>query len=142
MGESPIRPYRLLVIPPVDVPAAKLPCWSRATAPTVPVWDWVFCTVFFAFCVLAAGPAGAASSGYEVLQTPLVDTDSVDSLGTVLCKAQAGALRSGDSVSLRLPSDCQFLRGSKKDQVMNSRDWKVVSTASSVYSNYIEVPDR
>lgn len=99
-------------------------------------------TVFLALCVLAAGPAGAASSGYEVLQTPLVDTDAVDSLGTVLCKAQAGALRIGDSVSLRLPPDFQFLRGSKKDQIMNSRDWKVVSTASSVYSNYIEVPDR
>jgi hypothetical protein len=98
-------------------------------------------TLFLAFFVLAAGPAGA-SSGYEVLQTPLVDRDSVSSLGTVLCKVRAGALRPGDSVSLRLPPDFQFLKGNRKGQVMSSRDWKVVSTASSVYSNYIEVPDR
>lgn len=36
IGESPIRPNRLLVIPPVDVPAAILPWESSATAPTVP----------------------------------------------------------------------------------------------------------
>jgi len=38
MGESPIRPKRLLVIPPVDVAAARLPYESRATAPTVPIF--------------------------------------------------------------------------------------------------------
>ena len=31
-----MRPQRFPVIPPVDVPAAILPSWSRATAPTVP----------------------------------------------------------------------------------------------------------
>ena len=38
MGESPTRPGRLLVMPPVEVAAARLPAPSRATAPTVP---WV-----------------------------------------------------------------------------------------------------
>src|SRR6266702_1749009 len=36
IGESPMRPQRLLEMPPVEVPAARPPCWSRATAPTVP----------------------------------------------------------------------------------------------------------
>ena len=36
IGESPMRPQRLLVMPPVDVAAARLPFLSRATAPTVP----------------------------------------------------------------------------------------------------------
>src|SRR6185436_2728059 len=35
-GESPTRPNSLLVVPPVDVPAARLPSRSSATAPTVP----------------------------------------------------------------------------------------------------------
>src|SRR5437763_1729026 len=36
IGESPMRPHRLFCVPPVEVPAARLPCWSSATAPTVP----------------------------------------------------------------------------------------------------------
>ena len=36
MGESPTRPKRLLVRPPVEVAAARLPFESSATAPTVP----------------------------------------------------------------------------------------------------------
>src|SRR6266566_2956138 len=36
IGESPMRPQRLFEMPPVEVPAARRPCWSRATAPTVP----------------------------------------------------------------------------------------------------------
>src|SRR5947208_4161174 len=36
IGESPTRPNRLFVVPPVDVPAARLPLMSSATAPTVP----------------------------------------------------------------------------------------------------------
>ena len=36
MGESPIRPNLLLVIPPVEVAAEIFPFMSRATAPTVP----------------------------------------------------------------------------------------------------------
>ncbi len=36
MGESPTRPQRLPVMPPVEVAAARLPCRSSATAPTVP----------------------------------------------------------------------------------------------------------
>ena len=36
IGESPTRPYFLFVRPPVEVPAARLPCVSRATQPTVP----------------------------------------------------------------------------------------------------------
>src|SRR6218665_2205900 len=35
-GESPTRPTRLLVMPPVEVAAARWPCMSSATAPTVP----------------------------------------------------------------------------------------------------------
>ena len=36
MGESPTRPQRLPVMPPVEVAAATLPWASSATAPTVP----------------------------------------------------------------------------------------------------------
>ena len=36
MGESPTRPQRLPVMPPVEVAAARLPSASSATAPTVP----------------------------------------------------------------------------------------------------------
>src|SRR3546814_10738416 len=36
IGESPTRPQRLPVTPPVEVAAATWPCASRATAPTVP----------------------------------------------------------------------------------------------------------
>src|SRR5947207_10824995 len=36
IGESPTRPGRLLVIPPVEVAAARFPSPSSATAPTVP----------------------------------------------------------------------------------------------------------
>src|SRR5439155_25053510 len=36
IGESPTRPYFLFVRPPVEVPAARLPCVSSATQPTVP----------------------------------------------------------------------------------------------------------
>jgi hypothetical protein len=35
-GESPIRPQRLPVTPPVEVAEARWPAVSRATAPTVP----------------------------------------------------------------------------------------------------------
>ena len=35
IGESPMRPQRLFVMPPVEVAAARLPFLSRATAPTV-----------------------------------------------------------------------------------------------------------
>ena len=38
-GESPTRPGILLVNPPVDVAAARLPAASSATAPTVPCWS-------------------------------------------------------------------------------------------------------
>jgi len=34
-GESPTRPTRFAVIPPVEVPAAKFPSESSTTAPTV-----------------------------------------------------------------------------------------------------------
>ena len=37
MGESPTRPTCLLVSPPVEVAAARLPARSSATAPTVPL---------------------------------------------------------------------------------------------------------
>ena len=36
IGVSPTRPARLPVMPPVDVAAARWPCASSATAPTVP----------------------------------------------------------------------------------------------------------
>src|ERR1044071_6652394 len=36
IGLSPTRPGNLPVMPPVEVAAARLPCLSRATAPTVP----------------------------------------------------------------------------------------------------------
>src|SRR3984885_10063445 len=36
IGESPTRPWRLLVMPPVEVAAARSPLASSATAPTVP----------------------------------------------------------------------------------------------------------
>jgi len=36
IGTDPTRPHFLLVNPPVDVPAAILPCVSSATQPTVP----------------------------------------------------------------------------------------------------------
>ena len=35
-GTSPTRPQRFAVVPPVEVPAARWPWLSRATAPTVP----------------------------------------------------------------------------------------------------------
>jgi len=96
-----------------------------------------------AFCVPAVGPADAASSGYEALQVPEVDTDGIYSLGTVLCTVRAGALKVGDSVSLRLPTDFQFLKpDGAKDDVMKNDDWKVLSTADSAYKNYIEVPAK
>ena len=37
MGESPTLPGILLVIPPVEVAAARFPFISIATAPTVPI---------------------------------------------------------------------------------------------------------
>mmetsp|Transcript_6007 Transcript_6007/g.10813 ORF Transcript_6007/g.10813 Transcript_6007/m.10813 type:complete len:236 (+) Transcript_6007:269-976(+) len=40
MGESPTRPTRFSVIPPVLVAHAKFPHWSIATAPTVSCSDW------------------------------------------------------------------------------------------------------
>ena len=36
IGASPILSHFLLVIPPVEVPAAKFPALSKATQPTVP----------------------------------------------------------------------------------------------------------
>jgi hypothetical protein len=41
LGESPMRPKALLVMPPVDVPAAIVPFLSIATAPTVPNFESV-----------------------------------------------------------------------------------------------------
>lgn len=53
MEESPTLPYRLFVIPPVEVAAARLPCMSRATAPTVPIfgilWSSWHCVDSFSF---------------------------------------------------------------------------------------------
>ena len=42
IGESPILPHFLLVIPPVEVPAAKFPFISIATHPTVPNFEGLF----------------------------------------------------------------------------------------------------
>src|SRR5438045_3166796 len=61
MGESPTRPYCLLLMPPVDVPAARLPSLSSATQPTVPnlcssdslrlvCGSPVFCSCSSSFC--------------------------------------------------------------------------------------------
>ncbi len=46
IGESPILPHFLLVIPPVEVPAAKFPFISIATHPTVPNFEDEFCCFF------------------------------------------------------------------------------------------------
>lgn len=99
-----------------------------------------------AFCIPTAAPVGAASaSGYEALQVPEIDTDDVYGLGTVLCSVRAGALKAGDTISLRLPTDFQFLLGNAKDkEVMTNEDWKtrVVADQDSSLKNYIEVPAR
>ena len=55
-GESPTRPNRLLVRPPVDVAAARLPARSSATAPTVPY----FSSSGAAPALSAAAAAGAS----------------------------------------------------------------------------------
>jgi hypothetical protein len=98
--------------------------------------------MLFVSCMPAVPPAEAAISGYEAFQVPRVDTDSVDRLGTVLCTVRAGALKPGDTVSLRLPTDFQFLKGNQKDDVMFDEDWRVLPTTSRVYNNYIEVPRK
>ncbi len=40
MGESPTRPRIFIIMPPVEVPAARFPYPSSATQPTVP---FLFC---------------------------------------------------------------------------------------------------
>ena len=49
IGLSPTLPYFFLLIPPVDVAAAKLPNLSRATAPTVPYFGSYFLFSSFYF---------------------------------------------------------------------------------------------
>src|SRR5690242_8282918 len=58
-GESPTRPGSLPCIPPVDVPAARSPRTSRATAPTVPyLWAKGRCAELL---LLLSGPGGTPS---------------------------------------------------------------------------------
>lgn len=109
-------------------------------------WFYFLLTIamLVAFCVPVRGPALAAISGYEALQIPDVNTDDVDSLGTVLCHVRAGALKEGDSISLRLPADFQFLVGAgERDDVMGVEHWEAVASESkAIQPNFIEVPER
>ncbi|KFD40740.1 hypothetical protein HX99_02990 [Peptococcaceae bacterium SCADC1_2_3] len=81
-----------------------------------------------ALLVPMASPALAATQ-MTALQRPNVDDDRDQKLGTVLIEISPGALSSGDSVNLRLPTDFIFRGGVGKS-----------STVTDVYKNYIEVP--
>ncbi len=66
---SPMRPNFLLVMPPVEVAAARLPKLSQATAPTVPRdFGFVFCVslCFFVVSVLKTPVATAPGSDKKV----------------------------------------------------------------------------
>src|SRR4029453_6212450 len=61
VGQSPTRPQRFPVVPPVDVPAATLPFMSSAATPTVPFLP-SSCARFCAVSV-ACAPAGCGGIG-------------------------------------------------------------------------------
>ncbi|HAG06616.1 MAG TPA: copper amine oxidase, partial [Peptococcaceae bacterium] len=100
----------------------------------------ILITLAFLLSLLPAGMASAAS-GYEALQVPNVDDDSVDALGTVFAEIRAGALEVGDSVIFRLPADFEFKNGDEKtDPVMNNTDWENNENGTS--GNRIVIPAK
>ncbi len=94
-----------------------------------------------------------AATDFKALQTPTVNDDAVQELGTVLMDITPGSVDgSNDSVTIRLPSDFQFVYdadgdGFEKDEVMKSTQWAeaVAGTVRGAtyngYKNFIEVPN-
>jgi len=91
----------------------------------------ILITLAFLLSLLPAGMASAGGS-YDALQVPNVDDDTVDDLGTVLCKITAGSLSDGDAVIFRLPTDFEFRQLSDEDELD--------TTATFVYR--IDIPDE
>lgn len=96
----------------------------------------------FAFTMIF--PFTAFATDTEVLSVPSVNDDARASLGTVFFEFTAGQLDDGDTVTISLPEDFQFLKaGEGQDKVMVNNDWKSVS--DDVYGetngNYFKIPD-
>lgn len=105
-----------------------------------------FCLIMalvFAFSVMF--PFAALATDTRSLNVPTVNDNAAAQLGTVFFEFTAGQLSNGDSVTMTLPEDFQFLKANEdnKDKVMVSDDWK--SVASGVYGevdgNYFKIPD-
>lgn len=106
--------------------------------------------LIFAFTVIA--PFGAFASDIEVLRTPIVNDDDEVSLGPVFFDLTAGQLEPGDTCTIRLPEDFEFLKAGKKhgdsNSIMEDGDWSgdIISTGELVYGdtdgNYFKIPQR
>src|SRR2546422_896702 len=93
IGESPTRPYRFISVPPVDVPAARFPALSRATAPTVPKW---FSSPGSAVVFPLSALALAASNPRHRR------SDCIEPAATALQALVSGTQRNRKSVDVRL----------------------------------------
>mgnify|MGYP003346837183 CR=1 FL=1 len=114
IGESPTRPYFLFVSPPVDVPAAGLPCLSSATQPTLP---FLSCSALGIGCGFdAAGWAQrfcAAEAQYAATLTPAFDNLDPNTLDIEARKQRA------DRIGFKL------LDGGRKVRVFKSNGEQV-----------------
>lgn len=105
-----------------------------------------FCLVMaVVFALTMVFPFAAFASDTKTLNIPSVNDDQEVQLGTVFFEFTAGQLSNGDSVTISLPSDFQFLQaGEKKDNVMEDSDWDSVGNGvyGEINGNYFKIPDE
>ncbi|KAF1086035.1 hypothetical protein SPSYN_00773 [Sporotomaculum syntrophicum] len=104
-----------------------------------------FCLVMaVVFALTMVFPFAAFASDTRTLNIPTVNDDQEAQLGTVFFEFTAGQLSNGDSVTMTLPSDFQFLQaGKSKDNVMKNSDWDSVGNGvyGEIDGNYFKIPD-
>ncbi len=104
-----------------------------------------FCLVMaVVFALTMVFPFAAFASDTQVQSTPSVNDNAAAELGRVFFEFTAGQLDDGDSATISLPEDFEFLNAD--DSVMDDEDWETVtSEAYNVYygnkaTNNIQVP--
>lgn len=103
-------------------------------------WLSVLIIVMFMMTVLPVSAFG----NIEVLSIPVVNDDSVVSLGVVFMESTAGKIHDGDSAVVTLPEGFKFLN--EAGEVMKDEDWKSIPSANTIKkgdaNNYFEFPKQ
>jgi hypothetical protein len=102
----------------------------------------LFCFLIVLMSCLLASPAYASRT--EVLKSPTVADGKIGSLGTVFMEISDGALKSGDSVIIGLPSGFKFCDSISSMAPQINWSQTVTGTTNQLGNdyNYIKVPQK